>query len=267
MKGRAVLLCLGFAAALDAGATTFSTDASDLWYASPAESESGWGVNVSQQGSVLFLTMFVYGPNSQPTWLVGSNTAYSGTSGSSLVFTGPLYATVGSSYAAPWNPRAMSYRQVGSVTFSLDSPTNATLLYTADGVQVRKSLVRQTWKFNDLTGQYIGGVAGTFSQCANPATNGFTLEYASASVSQNGATFSMDLENFQYAGSCSYHGTYTQSGWLGSIAGDYSCTGGNAGTFTATEVEANPTGFNMRVQEKSSFCNWSGRIAGVRATQ
>src|SRR5205085_6615179 len=77
MKGRAALLCLGLAVALDAGAATFSTDASDLWYASPAESESGWGVNVSQQGNVLFLTMFVYGSGSQPTWLVGSNTAYS----------------------------------------------------------------------------------------------------------------------------------------------------------------------------------------------
>jgi len=253
-------------AAMDASAATFSTDASERWYASPADSEAGWGVNVAQQGSVLFLTMFVYGPNSQPTWLVGSNIAYSGSSGAAMTFTGPLYATVGSSYAAPWNPAAMSYRQVGSVSFTLNSPTTATLTYTADGTQVRKNLVRQTWKFSDLSGQYIGGVAGTFSQCANPATNGFTLEYASAAITHSGSNFSMDLENFDKAGSCSYDGTYVQSGRLGSVTGHYSCTGGNTGTFTASEVEATTSGFVMKVQESSSSCNWAGRIGGVRAT-
>ena len=266
MGFRWAAVVVGMAAAVNASAATFSTDASDLWYASPAESESGWGVNVAQQGNVLFLTMFVYGANSQPTWLVGSNTAYSGSSGGAMTFTGPLYATVGSPYGAPWNPAAVSYRQVGSVSFTLNSPTTATLAYTADGVQVRKNLVRVTWRFNDLSGQYIGAVAGTFSQCANPATNGFTLEYSTATITHSASSFSMDLENFDKAGSCSYDGTYVQSGRLGSVTGHYSCTGGNAGTFTASEVEATTSGFVMKVQETSSFCNWAGRIGGVRAT-
>src|SRR5690348_1835665 len=93
MKRSAAVLCLGLGVAFNAAATTFSTDATDLWYAAPAESEAGWGVNVVQQDDVLFLTMFVYAPSGFPTWFVGSNTAFSGKSGNALVYTGPLYAT------------------------------------------------------------------------------------------------------------------------------------------------------------------------------
>lgn len=262
----AAFLCAGLAAGSNAAATTFSTDLSDLWYAAPAESESGWGVNVAQQDNTLFLTMFVYGANGQPTWFVGSNTAYTGTTGGTMVFSGPLFATGGTAYSAPWNPGAMTHRQVGSVTFSLTSPTTATLSYTADGAQVTKSLVRQTWKWNDLGGQYIGAVAGTFSRCANSAINGFTLEHANIAITHDGQAFSMDLENSDQAGSCAYNGTYSQAGRLGALSGNYSCTGGNAGTFTASEIEGGVTGFTMKVEERSSFCNWSGRIGGVRAT-
>jgi len=129
---------------------------------------------------ILFVTMFVYGANGQPTWFVGSNTAYSGGGGTSMSFSGPLYATGGSAYSAPWNPNALNMRQVGTVTFQLTSATTARLTYTVDGAQVTKNVVRQTWKLNDLSGQYIGALAGTFSQCKNAATNGFTLEYAIA---------------------------------------------------------------------------------------
>src|SRR4029453_4180785 len=32
----------------------------DLWWRSPAGSESGWGVNITHQGSILFATWFTY---------------------------------------------------------------------------------------------------------------------------------------------------------------------------------------------------------------
>jgi len=44
-----------------AGGTQGSTlNFQNLWYASPAESESGWGVKVTQQGDILFVTWFTY---------------------------------------------------------------------------------------------------------------------------------------------------------------------------------------------------------------
>jgi len=36
MRRSALILCVGLTSALNAGATTFSMDVSDIWYASPA---------------------------------------------------------------------------------------------------------------------------------------------------------------------------------------------------------------------------------------
>ena len=42
-----------------------ATDYTDIWY---LPSESGWGVNLIQAEDVIFVTLFIYGPNNQPTW-------------------------------------------------------------------------------------------------------------------------------------------------------------------------------------------------------
>ena len=265
MKRIAAALCLmllGFAAS--AATTPVSTDASDAWI---SPTEPGWGVSVNQQKDVLFLTMFVYAPTGLPTWYVGSNTVFAGKSGASAVYKGPLFTTSGSPHTASWNPGTFRMRQVGTVTFTLTSATTATIFYMADGARVTKNLVRQTWRLNDLDGQYIGAVAGTYSNCANTVLNGFTLEYATITVDQNGANFQMGLENSEGRGSCSYTGTYSQAGRLGSVTGSFICTGNVSGTFTASEVEGDATGFLSRLEERSTACNFSGRVGGVRATQ
>lgn len=41
-----------------------------LWYRSPAESESGWGVNITHQGNILFATWFTYDRQGTGMWLV-----------------------------------------------------------------------------------------------------------------------------------------------------------------------------------------------------
>ena len=46
-----------------------ATNFQDLWYAAPAESESGWGVNLTQQGSTIFATWFTYDASGNPLWL------------------------------------------------------------------------------------------------------------------------------------------------------------------------------------------------------
>ena len=43
-----------------------------LWYNAPAESESGWGINFTQQGDTLFGTLFTYDADRSPMWLVMS---------------------------------------------------------------------------------------------------------------------------------------------------------------------------------------------------
>ena len=64
----AAILALGFSG--PALATPDSIDYTDLWFV-PAE--SGWGVNVIQQGNTLFATLFVYGSDQSPRWFVASD--------------------------------------------------------------------------------------------------------------------------------------------------------------------------------------------------
>ena len=68
-----------------APATTTVTDYEDIWYNAPAGSESGWGVNIAQQGDVWFAAWYTYDADGNPAWFVmprGTRTsgeAFSGT--------------------------------------------------------------------------------------------------------------------------------------------------------------------------------------------
>src|SRR5688572_19258690 len=140
----AALAALVFA--LPAAATTDVTDFSDLWYAAPAESEGGWGVNVSQQGDVIFATLFVYGADNTPRWYVASGVASTG----SNAFAGALFTVgAGTHFGAPWTGIS-GVRQVGNIAFAFATPTTGTMTYTVDNVQVTKNIVRQSWRADVL---------------------------------------------------------------------------------------------------------------------
>ena len=74
---------------------TQATNYQDLWWASPAGSESGWGVNFTQQGDIIFATWFTYDVDGTPLWL--SATAQKFAPG---VYTGTLYRTIGPAFDA-----------------------------------------------------------------------------------------------------------------------------------------------------------------------
>ncbi len=95
MLKRLFLALLLFAAAGRAAAIDFT----DLWYLAL---ESGWGVNVVQSDSFLFVTFFIYGADGKPTWYTAQLTL-----DSSGNYNGGLYATTGTYYAAPWAPGSL----------------------------------------------------------------------------------------------------------------------------------------------------------------
>src|SRR5262245_48125844 len=79
-------------------ASAKTTDSSDLWW---IPTESGWGIQFVQEENTIFATMFVYGPNRQPTWYVATMAKTPG----KFVWSGTLYATTGPSFAAmPFDP-------------------------------------------------------------------------------------------------------------------------------------------------------------------
>ena len=114
----------------------------DLWWRSPAGSESGWGINLTHQGDIIFATWFTYGADGRPMWLVMSDARR--TSGNN--FSGAIYRTTGPAFdAMPWNPAQVTVTQVGTATLSFGDGNNGTFAYTVDGVSQSKSITRQVF--------------------------------------------------------------------------------------------------------------------------
>lgn len=120
------------------GACPMLSSQTALWW-NPAE--SGWGVNLSHQGNILFATLFTYDRDRTPLWLVMSDGQMQSDGAS---FTGDLYRTTGPAFdAVPFAGTTAS--KVGSMTVSFVDVNTATLRYTFDGVEVRKGIQRQVF--------------------------------------------------------------------------------------------------------------------------
>ena len=77
-------------------ANTLTADLSDLWY---DEKESGWGVNVTQQREVIFMTFFIYGADGRAAWYTGQTTQTGQNSQGALIFSGQMFEFRGPYFA------------------------------------------------------------------------------------------------------------------------------------------------------------------------
>jgi len=112
----------------------------DLWWKAPANSESGWGVNIAHQGDILFATWFTYEAGGKGLWLVMPAGAKTGAS----TYAGDLYRTTGPAFdATPWDPGRVVATKVGSATFSFTDATNGTFTATVNGTTQAKAITRQ----------------------------------------------------------------------------------------------------------------------------
>lgn len=240
-----------------AAAAAPTTDFSDLWFI-PAE--SGWGANVIQQDDILFVTLFVYAANGQPTWYVASAVVRNGTTST---FSGPLYRTTGPYFGAgSWPANSVQVTQVGTLTFSSTQGNAATLTYTVDGVPVAKSIVRQTWDRENVAGTYLGATAGTWSGCGG-GRDGYQESVSTFLVSQDGPAIQMREDSGGVT--CNYAGAYSQAGRMGAIQGGGLCGDGVNQTFAATEVQMTPISLAMRLNvAQPNGCRFTGRLSAVR---
>ena len=210
-------LALAALASLPARAVTGSTDYSGLWYNA---SESGWGMNVIQQEQILFITLFIYGANSQPTWFVASGASFtSANSAGDRTYTGPLYATTGTPFSTtPFNPGSVTVAQVGTITFVGGADGTATVSYTANSSTVNKAVVRQTWAQPNFTlntaTAYAGANSGSITGCAVASNNGSTNgTYTSIALYINGSTMRVELTTPPTdAGLCTFQGGQLRPG-------------------------------------------------------
>ncbi len=240
-----------------ASANTFTTDLTDLWWNA---NESGWGVTATHQREVVFLTFFVYGADNRPTFFTATASYTGQTSSGALNFSGPMYQTMGPWFGTFFNPSAVSVRQVGTATFTAFVEA-ATLTYSVDGVAVTKSLTRQTFRNNELTGNYAGVFRETTSGCGNPANNGTVESVVGAFISNTTSAMTMSTNEGGFI--CNWTGNYRQSGRMGSSTGTYTC-GAIVGSYEMVEIEANPSGITGRYTGQDNTCSVvSGRFAMV----
>jgi hypothetical protein len=118
------------------GSAEPAIDYSALWW-NPAE--SGWGVALSQQYAMIFVTMYAYDGSGNPVWYVASSCPVSG-SGCS----GDLYqVTGGSAPTVAWNGANKVVSKVGSASFAFTDGSTGTMTYTINGVSGPKVITRQ----------------------------------------------------------------------------------------------------------------------------
>ena len=112
-----------------------------LWWASPAESESGWGLNLAHQGDVVFAAWFTYDSAGKAWWVsmtanrTGPNT-----------YAGQLIETHGPPFnAVPFSPSQITTPVVGNAVLSFGNKDNGTFSYTVNGISQTKPITREVY--------------------------------------------------------------------------------------------------------------------------
>lgn len=211
----------------------------DLWF---APNESGWGLNVVEQGQTLFATLFVYDQQRQTHWFVASDLERSGSG-----FSGALYEANGSYFGAPFATGGVTLRQVGTMTFEVRDAGTASLTYTVDGVSVSKTVSRFAFRKNDLTGHYVGHLAGTSED-----PGGASHDTVDITINDDASGFTMQTIGHA-APSCNYSAPPAQQ--LGAqrfVSGSFSCNSGRTGTFEMQDVLVTFDGFTSRILHHNS---------------
>ena len=108
------------------------------------DSESGWGVNFSQQGNILFATLFTYDLTGHPLWLVMSGGIKQA---DGYTFIGDLWQTTGPAFNAnPFTPIGPSnLTKVGTMSANFISTIAGTLNYSVNGTSVTKAVQPQIY--------------------------------------------------------------------------------------------------------------------------
>jgi hypothetical protein len=127
---------------LKASISTVTDNYTDLWW---NPKEPGWGLNLNHQGNTLFGTLYTYGRDGQPLWLVASSI----TRHPAGYWEGALLRASGPAFdSRPWVAPVLE--RVGTLDLQFDGRDKATLSYSFDGVRVSKPIERQIFSLAPL---------------------------------------------------------------------------------------------------------------------
>jgi hypothetical protein len=105
------------------------------------QAESGWGVTLTQQYDIIFVTIFTYNSDGSAMWYVASNCAISNNT-----CTGTLYEVTGGAPLTSGWMGTDGATAVGDITVTFTDPNNAIMDFTINGSSGSKSIVRQIWR-------------------------------------------------------------------------------------------------------------------------
>ncbi|MEO8304302.1 MAG: hypothetical protein ABI724_09280 [Betaproteobacteria bacterium] len=117
------------------GDPALATNYQDLWWNA---SESGWGLNLAQQGNVIVAGWFTFDVDGTPLWLSGALFQISGTT-----YAGELIRSTGPAWSAtPFDPTVVRRTVAGTASLSFANGNAGTFLSTVNGTTQSKAITR-----------------------------------------------------------------------------------------------------------------------------
>ena len=263
---------LSLGGTLPGHAQTFMIDQSavspitGLWWNA---NESGWGATITQQSTLLFVTMFVYDAAGNPVWYtVSCAIAGAGCSGDLLKFRG------GTAPTAAWNGSGLTFSKVGTMTLIFKGNDVGSMSYTVDGLGNTRQITRQIFgppapAVPGLAGQWQGAIIETRSNCTQAQNNGGRATYGQYDINMaGGATGAIAITLSGVSGlQCSYSGNFSSNGARLMANGTLACSDGKRGTWQSTNmlVTAKSMSLEFAVQlDTTETCTIAAILGGSR---
>ena len=260
MTFRQVLAASAAGAALAAHASTYT----DLYY---DPQQPGSGMSLVQQSETAFITLFTYGADGKPTWLVAVDApviAYA-SPGALPVFSGTLYKTEGSYHGGPYDASRSKAVPVGQLGVEALDRDRVRVHYTADGVTVVRELRRYTFAQPVDLANYVAQASLRQVHAGQPF--GTLQVQADLLVHLDAGTGIGFLRaDDQLGRRCEYRGPYQFAGKLARVTGTYTCDRGDqpSGTFELADLEFTAHGFTAYLKTAAGNGDGQyGRLAGL----
>jgi hypothetical protein len=251
---RVRLAAIAFAFCALSGAA-HATSYQDIWW---NQNESGWGLNITQQGDILFATWYVQAQDGSPTWFTSV-----ARKGSGEVFSGAVATARGPWFGGAWNANAVVTQSLGNATFTFTDKKTLSLQYTANSGVVNKLLTRFTYGAQRIAGDFYGTDLGQPSGCQNNdryyATSIFRI-----ATSVNNVTIVQETQGAAGVATCTLTGSFAQYGTNIEASGNYTCTSGTGGTWRASDGLFSNDAFSLRVTSTNGSCRVEQTFSGAR---
>jgi hypothetical protein len=247
-----VVVCM-----LGAAMPSLATRYQDWWW-DPAT--SGQGVNIGQQGEIIFAAWFTYDASGDSMWVTMSGTLQNNVlTGDLLLFTGPKLGN-------PYDPTKVTNAKLGTATLTFTGLSKGKLEWTVFGatagsnIRGLMNLERFTWAPLVYAGTYYTQVVGG-SDCAD-ATRSYAVSTTSV-VAYDGTTVRI-TDNMDGGARCEYVGTVAGEGSIMRATGTYTCnTAAESGTWSSS-MRFIPSGTQTAISRTDNLTRTRGVCQAVQ---